>query len=236
VFRLFFLIFGLLACARTKVTALLQKLVFGIVLSNLISSSEAGFFMHRKYRFIILLLLIIVAYTITKAVSQQSAHSKMVGVYWGAFDPPTQAHYEIIKIAVETMQIKKLIVVVNNNSYKNYTFPLDERKNMIQKKVKEFGLVNIEILEQDDFHKIDFTYLNSLIKDPLCAIAGYDAYARWKQYSSKDERNQYDAIAVVPRGDDDPILFDQNAFIMPISAECRYVSSTQVRKQLALLR
>jgi hypothetical protein len=65
---------------------------------------------------------------------------------------------------------------------------------------------------------------------PLCAIAGYDAYKKWAQYSHAEERGHYRAIAVVPRGDEPAILFDEQAFIMPIDHSLSHVSSSEKRR------
>jgi len=155
----------------------------------------------------------------------------IVGVYWGAFDPPTEAHFAIMEIAIKTLKLSKLVVVINDNSYKKYTYSLCERKKMMQTKIEKLRFENIEIFEQNDINKINYTFLRHYFRNPIYAIAGYDAYVRWRKYSSEEERNEYDAIVVVPRGDDVPVLFDENAFLMPINPSYRYVSSTQVRKQ-----
>ena len=162
--------------------------------------------------------------------------SNKVGVYWGAFDPPTSAHYAIMEIAIQKLSLKELIVVVNNNSYKNYTHSLTERRKMIENKTKELGLKNIRILHQDDSAKINYLFLRQLTSDPLYAIAGYDAYHRWRESCAQYEGNNYDAIVVVPRGDEEPILLDENAFLLPIDPVYKYVSSSRVKNQNASLK
>lgn len=158
----------------------------------------------------------------------------MTGVYWGAFDPPTKAHEAIITASLGDIPLKNLIVVVNNHSYKNYTFPLEMRLQWIKEIIQSNGLQNVEVLYQDDKHKLDFLALREITSEPICGIAGYDAYMTWIQYSTPEERALYDAIAVIPRGDDDPILFDKAAFILPINSMYKYVSSTAVRESLKL--
>lgn len=154
---------------------------------------------------------------------------KAVGVYWGAFDPPTSAHYAIMESALQNLKLKKLIVVINNNSYKKYAYPLIERRRVIEFKVQESGLKDIEIFDQDDSKLINYSYLRQRTNDLLYAIAGYDAYIRWQKYSSERQRNEYDAIIVVPRGDQEPILYDQNAVLMRIDSMYKYVSSSEIK-------
>jgi hypothetical protein len=123
---------------------------------------------------------------------------------------------------------------VNNHSYKNYTFPLETRMHWMREIIRANGLKNVEVLYQDDMHKLDFLALREMTSEPICGIAGYDAYMTWIQYSSTQDRALYDAIAVIPRGDEDPILFDKTAFILPISPIYKYISSTAVRESLKL--
>jgi nicotinic acid mononucleotide adenylyltransferase len=176
------------------------------------------------------LLLLICAIAISGFEFQDVSTRNMTGVYWGAFDPPTDAHEAIIVASVNDIPLKKLIVVVNNHHYKNYTYPLEIRLQLMNKIIKSNNLKNVEVLWQDDTHKIDFSALKEMTQGPLCAISGYDAYKKWVDTSSAQERSLYDAIAVIPRGDDSPILFDEMAFILPISPIYRHVSSTKIRE------
>lgn len=153
----------------------------------------------------------------------------MTGVYWGAFDPPTAAHAAIIKASLQDIPLKKLIIVVNNHFYKNYTNSLETRLELMSQLIRSIGHPHIELTWQDNSHKVDFTSLSTKTSAPLCAIAGYDSYKKWVTYSNSDERRRYDAIAVVPRGDEEPILCDQKAFLLPIKSKYRHVSSTKVR-------
>ena len=153
----------------------------------------------------------------------------MIGVYWGAFDPPTVAHLAIICAALNEIPLKKIIVVVNNHEYKKYTIPLKDRLNLVKKMSKASGIKNYELCVQDEKQKIDYLELRTFIKEPLCAVAGYDAYLEWMNHSTLSERKQYDAIAVIPRGSKDPVLFDSNAFLLRIKEEYKHVSSTGVR-------
>ncbi len=157
-----------------------------------------------------------------------------MGIYWGAFDPPTVAHQAIIETSIKHIPLKKLFVVVNNQSYKNYTHLLHERMALIEEMLEEIldleDRKNVEILFQTDEDKINYRAIRLMVSEPLCAVAGYDSYKAWIASSAPEERALYDAIAVVPRGDDDPLLYDANAFLLPISEEYKYVSSSKIRE------
>lgn len=156
--------------------------------------------------------------------------NNLTGVYWGAFNPPTGAHAAIIAASLKEIPLKKLIIVVNNHSYKNYAYPLEIRLQLMKEIIDSNDIEKVEVLWQDDANKIDFTALRKITSEPLCAIAGYDAYKKWIDYSTPQERSLYDAIAVIPRGDEIPVLFDEMAFILPINSIFQHVSSTKVRE------
>ena len=154
----------------------------------------------------------------------------LIGVFWGAFDPLTKAHLEIISESLKNLPLERLIIVVNNHSYKNYTYPLNERIEKIHSALDLKNRDKIEILFQDDEHPVNYLTLETKAKKPLCAIAGSDAYLSWIEHSSKEERLLYAKIAVVPRGDAPFNLLDPNAVLLPIDKDCRYISSTKNKK------
>jgi len=158
----------------------------------------------------------------------------LTGIYWGAFDPPTEAHAAIIAASINDIPLKKLIVVVNNHSYKNYTYSLDMRLQMMKNILQKYDPEKIELRWQDDAHPVNFQTIAEVTKEPLCTVSGYDSYKKWTLHAPLKDRSCYEAIAVVPRGDDDPVLFDKNAFILPIDAKYKDVSSTKIREAALL--
>lgn len=164
--------------------------------------------------------------------NKNETNGDMIGIFWGAFDPPTEAHQEIIRVSLQKIPLKKLFVVVNNNQYKKYTYSLSDRLKLMKQIIAANNLKNVELLWQDDTHKLNYVAFKQFTHDPICAIAGYDSYRTWVKYSNPQERVLYDAIAVIPRGDEPPLLFDQNAFLLPIDSTYRYISSTKVREGL----
>lgn len=166
----------------------------------------------------------------------QEPSRNMTGVYWGAFDPPTEAHEAIIIRSLNDIPLKKLIVVVNNHDYKRYTYPLEMRMQMMKAAIQKNEPEKIELRWQDESHPINANSLQEAEEGPFCAIAGYDAYKKWIAHSRAKERSSFEAIAVIPRGDDIPILFDERAFLLPIDSKFKDVSSTKVRAGLYLKR
>lgn len=157
-------------------------------------------------------------------------NDKFTAIYWGAFDPPTNAHKAIIDAVLAHKSMNDLIIVINNHNYKKYTFSLENRKKFIEATISSISTKKqIKILSQDDNHPLDYGALEKTASYPLCAIAGYDAYSRWMAYSSPNARSQYKAIAVIPRGGLPPDLFDPHAFLLNIDSIYKDVSSTQLK-------
>lgn len=159
--------------------------------------------------------------------SNQQKQPSMIGVFWGAFDPPTKAHIAIIQAALSLPFIHHLLIIVNNHSYKNYSMPLQERKDELTLHLADLLPHKITLLDQEDARPMNFAALEKIAPLPLCAIAGYDAYTKWAAYSSHEERAHYQAIAVVPRGNEEPKLFDAHAFLLPIDERHKHISSSQ---------
>lgn len=156
---------------------------------------------------------------------------RLIGIYWGAFDPPTQAHIAIIKTALQKIDLQKLFIVVNNHSYKNYNLTLEKRFELLSKALKAIPSEKILLLWQDDEHPINYSFLRKFSTQPLCAISGYDSYKKWVACSNKQGRYLYQKIAVVPRGDEEPLLFDAHAFLLEIDPTYRHVSSSKERER-----
>lgn len=71
--------------------------------------------------------------------------SKRIAVCPGSFDPITMGHLDIITRA--SAMFDKLIVVVMNNVSKHYTFSPTERKEMIEKCVKDLPNVQVDVYD-----------------------------------------------------------------------------------------
>ena len=71
--------------------------------------------------------------------------SKRIAVCPGSFDPITMGHLDIITRA--SAMFDNLIVVVMNNASKHYTFSPTERKEMIEKCVKNLPNVQVDLYD-----------------------------------------------------------------------------------------
>ncbi len=71
--------------------------------------------------------------------------SERIAVCPGSFDPITMGHLDIITRT--SAMFDKLIVVVMNNVSKHYTFSPSERKEMIEKCVKDLPNVQVDVYD-----------------------------------------------------------------------------------------
>lgn len=160
------------------------------------------------------------------------ANDKKVGIYWGAFDPMTEAHAAIIKAALKQEQLDEILVVVNDHGYKKYLCSLEQRVGFIRNILGKVGIKSVRVLTQDDTCKLNFDALKQTIAGDLYAISGYDSYSQWREHDKNHERANYTKILVAPRGDAAPDFFDVNAKILLIDERYKHISSTEIRKDI----
>lgn len=124
-----------------------------------------------------------------------------IGVYWGAFDPPTLAHTAIILQSFNIFNLSLIYIVINAYKGKCVTSNVDieDRKNMILLALKEMN-PNLEIekikivsqtAEEYNYDKLKKT-LNS--NDTLYAIVGADSFVKFH-----DACKELDQVIVVKR-------------------------------------
>lgn len=81
-------------------------------------------------------------------------------LYAGSFDPITNGHLEVIKEASSIFEL--VYISVGNNTKKQYTFSINDRRNFIEDAVK--NLPNVKIITED---KLTAQLANELQVDAL---------------------------------------------------------------------
>ncbi|GAB4225923.1 MAG: hypothetical protein Tsb0021_01310 [Chlamydiales bacterium] len=109
------------------------------------------------------LLISTIGVLVSVFFTTKTSVKEFTGVYWGAFDPPTEAHSAIIAKAINDVPLRKLIVVVNNHPYKNYKYSLTERLQMMKIILQQHDLEQTELLWQDESHQMDAIALKAMI-------------------------------------------------------------------------
>ncbi len=80
-------------------------------------------------------------------------------VYPGSFDPPTNGHLDLITRAIK--MFKKVIVLVTNNTFKKYTFSVEERVDMLNLVIKKNKLQNVKV-EKHNGLLVDYLKKNNI--------------------------------------------------------------------------
>lgn len=118
---------------------------------------------------------------------------KRIGFFGGSFNPPTIAHFEIVKSAIEKFHLDKVIVVPMGDKYqKQNLIPFEHRFNMLQQMFN--GSPNVEISSMqknqkkisyaiDCFKEIDEMYKN----DDRFFIMGLDNFSKINTWKSRRE-------------------------------------------------
>ena len=93
-------------------------------------------------------------------------NKKILAVYPGSFDPPTNGHIDIINRAAKIFS--KVVVAVTHNYNKNHMFSLQERVDMMKESIS-----NIENVEVSSFSGLLVDYLDKT--DSFCIVRGLRA-------------------------------------------------------------
>lgn len=92
--------------------------------------------------------------------------NKIIAVYPGSFDPPTNGHADIIGRAAKIFQ--EVIVAITHNYNKKHMFTLEERVSMMKEVVS--GIDNVSV---SSFSGLLVDYLDEI--DSFCVIRGLRA-------------------------------------------------------------
>lgn len=112
-----------------------------------------------------------------------------IGFFGGCFNPPTIAHFEIVKNSLEKFKLDKVVVVPMGDKYqKKDLIIFEHRFNMLKKMFEDYSNVEISDMQRDQkevsyaidcFREIDNKYKN----DEKFFIMGLDNYTKmdmWK--------------------------------------------------------
>lgn len=112
-------------------------------------------------------------------------------IYPGSFDPVTFGHIDIIKRS--SKMFDEVVVGVLNNHAKHPLFTVEERRQMLEEAVKEFG--NVSIISFDGL-LIDYMKQNdiSVIVRGLRAITDFDYELQIAQSNRKVSKKTIDTV------------------------------------------
>lgn len=112
-------------------------------------------------------------------------------IYPGSFDPVTFGHIDIIKRS--SKMFDEVVVGVLNNHAKHPLFTVEERRQMLEEAVKEFG--NVSIISFDGL-LIDYMEQNdiSVIVRGLRAITDFDYELQIAQSNRKVSKETIDTV------------------------------------------
>jgi cytidyltransferase-like protein len=125
--------------------------------------------------------------------------SSEIAIYWGTFDPPTRAHFEIIKSALEKSRFEKVIVGINDNKAtgKNYQISGETRLSMFQILKRDLPFKDQKRLEVkiQKNNELDYRTIKKIYPGKrVAAIVGQDSFEKFGTGCS-----QCDEVLVVPR-------------------------------------
>lgn len=158
-------------------------------------------------------------------------------VYSGSFDPPTLAHKAVIESILMDKSIERLYVVVNRYTSKTFKGSLQQRVKMVEMMFEDEPAKSerLIVIVQDSPNKMtDYLVIKKILRSPLMLVTGQDSYV--KSLNIPEElRVKFDAIAVIPRGEDSSIdknKLEENVKVLNIDKKYIHVSSSLVRQMI----
>jgi nicotinic acid mononucleotide adenylyltransferase len=149
------------------------------------------------------------------------------GIFWGRFDPPTKAHQEIIKIAVQDLQLEKIHIVINDFN-RNCYFSAKKRAELFKKLLQnELKGINAEVLIQNTNNLHSYEIIKKKVKKPCVAICGSDSFDLWLKKGNCT--TNYDCIAVFQRKEFIPLPLSKNICNFKLPDGLDSISATNVR-------
>ena len=139
-------------------------------------------------------------------------NKKIIAVYPGSFDPPTNGHIDIIGRAAKIFP--EVVVAITHNYNKNHMFTLEERLSMMKESVR--SIKNVKVTS---FSGLLVDYLNEI--DSFCIVRGLRALSDF-EYEFQ--------MALMNRKLNSKI---ETIFLMP-DQEYTFLSSSMIREIAAL--
>jgi len=163
---------------------------------------------------------------------------KKIGFFGGSFNPPTIAHFEIVKKALKEFKLDKIIIIPMGDKYeKKDLIPFKYRYEMLDRMFEVFEDVDIWALQanqQNRMYAIDtFDIIDEEYKDfERFFIMGLDNFINIKKWKSSNKLLQNRNYIIFRRNN---IQVNENIEnVKFLDVEQENVSSSMVRAKIKL--
>lgn len=160
-----------------------------------------------------------------------------LGFFGGSFNPPTIAHYNLIKQALIEYDFDKVYFVPMNDYYKKAgLIDMEKRVDMLKLVCKNDSKIEVSNIEQemnyassaiDAFRLIEKKYANN----EIVFFMGEDNFSKMETWKDYDELKKYNYI-VFQRNENHILNINQKNVIYMKNRENLSISSTIIRNRL----
>lgn len=164
----------------------------------------------------------------------------MIIIYGGAFNPPTKAHYEIIKAVHEILKPESFVLLPVGNQYnKKDLVSFNHRYNMLSLMKKHLPFITISRLEELEYFKGTVNSLDALQESyknrKLVLLIGADQYNSLDKWIDYERLIKNYALIVVtrPKYEMDLTKYDHLGIKVSFLQHEIDISSTQIRTDLS---
>jgi nicotinic acid mononucleotide adenylyltransferase len=128
-----------------------------------------------------------------------------IGIFWGDFELPNKEHLQIMQKSLESYEIKKIVLVINNFHRQNQqslkTSAL-ERENIFKQIIPAAIRQDVIILTQTETNLWDYQAIKQRFSNYKrhYVVVGTDAYLKFiQQYGKSNIEKNYDVILLFPQ-------------------------------------
>ena len=130
-----------------------------------------------------------------KPAQIKDSHPIRRSLYIGSFDPPTNGHLWVIEKGAKMFD--ELVVGIGVNPKKNYTFLIEERKEMLDKIVAPFGNVVVKVLGTKLAARFATETKCDFILQGIRNLEDYE-YQKASRHLNSNVAEQVDTVFVIP--------------------------------------
>ncbi|MGN1298658.1 MAG: nicotinate (nicotinamide) nucleotide adenylyltransferase [Candidatus Scatovivens sp.] len=156
-----------------------------------------------------------------------------IGFFGGCFNPPTIAHVELAKKAVNIVKLDKLIFIPMGNCYpKDHLLDIKDRYEMLKLAIgteEKFQVSDMQFNQKEITYAIDtFKKIDEEYNCEKYFIMGYDNFLQMKNWKSSNEFKNYKFIVFERDG---KVHNNKNVILIETN-EFNNVSSSKLRNDI----
>jgi len=159
-----------------------------------------------------------------------------IGFFGGAFNPPTIAHFDLAKNAIENYSFDKIYFVpVNNFYHKKELIDIKQRIDMLQIMCSKANNIYVSEVEKENnrlfkAHEIFKLIENKYSKDDVYFLMGEDNFEKMPKWENYEQLKQYKYLVFQRK--EEPLQVKKENIIYMKNKDTLNICSTEIRNKI----